>query len=104
MIDFNHTIRYNGWDVQSGGNMGWVSMAAKERLEQIVTLVSERGYVSVGELGETFQVSEMTVRRDLDRLEKENRLRRTFGGQPPFPARPYWMEGTLLRPAGLIHT
>ncbi len=55
-------------------------MASKERLEQIVSLVNERGYISVGELGRAFQVSEMTIRRDLDRLELENRLRRTFGG------------------------
>jgi DeoR family transcriptional regulator, fructose operon transcriptional repressor len=55
-------------------------MTAKERLEQIVALVNERGYLSVGELSRIHQVSEMTIRRDLDRLEKENRLRRTFGG------------------------
>ena len=55
-------------------------MNAKERLEQISTLVNKRGYISVGELSQTFHVSEMTIRRDLDHLEKENRLRRTFGG------------------------
>ena len=55
-------------------------MNAKERLEQISSLVNKHGYVSVSELSQTYHVSEMTIRRDLDHLEKENRLRRTFGG------------------------
>jgi DeoR/GlpR family transcriptional regulator of sugar metabolism len=55
-------------------------MSAKKRLEQIVALVNEKGYLSVGELSQINQVSEMTIRRDLDRLERENRVRRTFGG------------------------
>ncbi|HEX9013314.1 MAG TPA: DeoR family transcriptional regulator, partial [Anaerolineaceae bacterium] len=58
-------------------------MSLKDRLESIVTLVNDRGYLSVGELSQACRVSEMTVRRDLDRLEKENRLRRTFGGAVP---------------------
>ncbi|HVP22133.1 MAG TPA: DeoR family transcriptional regulator [Anaerolineaceae bacterium] len=55
-------------------------MAANERYEQIEVLVDERGFVSVRDLSEIFQVSEMTIRRDLQRLEEEGRLRRTFGG------------------------
>jgi DeoR family fructose operon transcriptional repressor len=61
-------------------------MAAKDRLEQIVALINERGYLSVGELSQTCEVSEMTIRRDLNRLEQENRLRRTFGGAAPLGA------------------
>jgi DeoR/GlpR family transcriptional regulator of sugar metabolism len=72
-------------------------MAGEDRLEQVVSLVEERGFVSVKELSDFFGVSEVTVRRDLQRLHDENRLRRTFGGgislrtipaevQPPVPA------------------
>jgi DeoR/GlpR family transcriptional regulator of sugar metabolism len=58
-------------------------MPAKDRLEQMIALLAERGYLSVGEMSQTFQVSEMTIRRDLDRLEKDGRIKRTFGGAAP---------------------
>lgn len=65
-------------------------MAGDERLEQIVSLVDAKGYVSVKELSVTLNVSEVTIRRDLQRLHEENRLRRTFGGgvslRTPAPA------------------
>ncbi|HVN53559.1 MAG TPA: substrate-binding domain-containing protein [Anaerolineaceae bacterium] len=55
-------------------------MAKDYRLDQIVSLVDERGYLSVIELSELLDVSEMTIRRDLARLEEEKRLHRTYGG------------------------
>ncbi len=55
-------------------------MAGDGRLEQIASIVDERGFVSVKELSELFGVSEVTVRRDLQRLHEEGRVRRTFGG------------------------
>jgi DeoR/GlpR family transcriptional regulator of sugar metabolism len=55
-------------------------MPANDRLVRIGLLVDERGYLSVRELSEFLQVSEMTIRRDLQRLEEEGRLQRTFGG------------------------
>jgi len=55
-------------------------MSAKNRLDRIVALVAEKGFVSVDELSQICQVSKMTVRRDLEQLEKEGRIRRTFGG------------------------
>jgi len=55
-------------------------MPPQERFEQIVALVEERGFVSVKELGEILQVSEVTIRRDLQHLHDQQRLRRTFGG------------------------
>jgi DeoR family fructose operon transcriptional repressor len=66
-------------------------MTAKDRLEQIISLINERGYLTVSELSQACQVSEMTIRRDLTRLEQENRLRRTFGGAAPLGA-PVLME------------
>ena len=55
-------------------------MSANNRLVQIMELVDERGFVSVSDLSKIFQVSEMTIRRDLDQLQLQNRIRRTYGG------------------------
>lgn len=55
-------------------------MLVAERYEYIVQLVNERGSIRVAELSELCQVTEETIRRDLDRLEMAGRLRRTHGG------------------------
>ena len=55
-------------------------MPARERREQIISLINERGFVSVKELSDLCGVSEMTIRRDLQQLDEEKRLRRTYGG------------------------
>ncbi len=62
-------------------------MATQNRLDEIVTLVDNRGFVSVKELSRTFGVSEVTIRRDLQHLHDEGRLLRTYGGAaPPAPS------------------
>jgi DeoR family transcriptional regulator, L-fucose operon activator len=55
-------------------------MLVAERYEKIVSLVNERGSIRVTELSELCQVTEETIRRDLDRLEISRRLRRSHGG------------------------
>lgn len=55
-------------------------MLVAERYEKIVQLVNERGSIRVTELSEQCQVTEETIRRDLDRLEQAGRLRRSHGG------------------------
>jgi DeoR family fructose operon transcriptional repressor len=55
-------------------------MTAKERTENITHLIDERGFLSVRDLSDHFNVSEMTIRRDLHLLDEEGRLRRTYGG------------------------
>ncbi|MFC4809677.1 DeoR/GlpR family DNA-binding transcription regulator [Paenibacillus sp. GCM10023250] len=55
-------------------------MLVAERYEMIVGLVNERGSIRVTELSELCQVTEETIRRDLDRLEQAGRLRRSHGG------------------------
>jgi DeoR/GlpR family transcriptional regulator of sugar metabolism/ABC-type sugar transport system substrate-binding protein len=57
-----------------------MNMPDNNRLERIIALIEERGFLSVEELSQLCQVSKMTIRRDLDLLEKENRIKRTFGG------------------------
>jgi DeoR family L-fucose operon activator len=55
-------------------------MLVAERYDKIVQLVNERGSVRVSELSEICGVTEETIRRDLDRLEAEGKLRRSHGG------------------------
>ncbi|GGF96332.1 DeoR/GlpR family DNA-binding transcription regulator [Paenibacillus abyssi] len=55
-------------------------MLVAERYEKIVQLVNENGSIRVSELSELCQVTEETIRRDLDRLEQAGRLRRSHGG------------------------
>jgi DeoR/GlpR family transcriptional regulator of sugar metabolism len=67
-----------------------------ERRRKIIEIVQESGSMSVSELCELFDVSEMTIRRDLRDLDKEGALRRVHGGavsnlgrsyEPPFTVR-----------------
>jgi ribose transport system substrate-binding protein len=55
-------------------------MLVDERLEQIVSFVDTEGFASVKELSRLLNVSEVTIRRDLQQLDEEKRLRRTYGG------------------------
>lgn len=51
-----------------------------ERHRRIVELVNERSSIRVTELSDIFGVTEETIRRDLEKLEKEHFLMRTHGG------------------------
>lgn len=55
-------------------------MLVAERYEKIVSLVNDRGSIRVSLLSELCNVTEETIRRDLDRLEQAGRLRRSHGG------------------------
>ncbi|MCK6262501.1 DeoR/GlpR family transcriptional regulator [Vibrio sp. ZSDE26] len=50
------------------------------RHQQIIELVLKQGYVSTDELVEQFNVSPQTIRRDLNELADENKIRRYHGG------------------------
>lgn len=50
------------------------------RRSQILKELDEKGQVNVNELSETLGVSEVTIRNDLDKLEKNNLLVRAHGG------------------------
>ena len=52
----------------------------QERLDQIVTLVQEKGRVSVADLSDHFGVSAVTIRNDLTSLQQQGLLVRTHGG------------------------
>lgn len=55
-------------------------MLVAERRKKIVELVNQKGSVRVTELSNMFSVTEETIRRDLDILESQNKLRRSHGG------------------------
>lgn len=50
------------------------------RRNDILTLLADAGQVFVDELSEKFEVSEVTIRNDLDQLEQKNLLVRARGG------------------------
>ncbi|TFG63928.1 MAG: DeoR/GlpR transcriptional regulator [Spirochaetales bacterium] len=52
----------------------------KDRLDIVLEILSRKGYRSVSELAEDLKVSEMTVRRYLDKLEQKELIKRTHGG------------------------
>jgi len=53
---------------------------AEQRRDQLLELVRKKGFASLPELAETLEVSESTVRRDLEQLEELGSAKRTHGG------------------------
>ncbi len=58
-------------------------MFALERQKHILEVLREEGSVSVNRLSKALSVTEETIRRDLEKLEKEDALMRTHGGAIP---------------------
>lgn len=67
-----------------------------KRAETILESLLQRDYISVVELSEILNVSRATVRKDLDRLERQGVLRRTHGGA--MPMEPMFYEPFLTDP------
>lgn len=55
-------------------------MAQKERLSRIRKTIKEEKKVVVSELSKEYGVTEETIRRDLEKLENEGLVTRTYGG------------------------
>ena len=55
-------------------------MLASQRRAAILALVEESGAVRVSDLVDQLGVSDMTVRRDIERLDSEGLLERVHGG------------------------
>jgi DeoR family fructose operon transcriptional repressor len=51
-----------------------------ERREKVIEMVSSAGSIRVSELARLLDVSEITIRRDLDYLQSHGKLERTHGG------------------------
>ena len=50
------------------------------RQQKTLELVRERGYISIEELAQYFDVTPQTIRRDINQLADEGLLRRYHGG------------------------
>jgi DeoR/GlpR family transcriptional regulator of sugar metabolism len=81
-------------------------MGVANRLDLTLRLVQGSGRASVSELSQRLGVSEMTVRRDLDALERQGLVRRVHGGAVAtrpreegggFAAREAWQASTKDR-------
>lgn len=57
-----------------------MSLLAEERKKIILQLLDENGQVKVADLAEQFDVSTETIRRYLEELELENKLKKVYGG------------------------
>jgi DeoR/GlpR family transcriptional regulator of sugar metabolism len=55
-------------------------MLKSTRLSQIRQLVNSNGHVTVQQLNQLLNVSEATIRRDLDELSQDGLVNRTHGG------------------------
>lgn len=55
-------------------------MLKRERLDLIMKMVTEQNFIAVSDLAKTMNVSEMTIRRDLDELSKAGKVIRLHGG------------------------
>ena len=57
-----------------------MSMSLILRQQKTLELVRERGYISIEELAQYFDVTPQTIRRDINQLADEGLLRRYHGG------------------------
>lgn len=64
----------------AGTGIGNTRDGISSRHERILSLLESRGFVSIGSLAKSFAVSEQTVRRDLNDLDKRGLLTRYHGG------------------------
>jgi DeoR/GlpR family transcriptional regulator of sugar metabolism len=88
LTDFSHIlvaifhflchIPSNGRDFMCGGS--GIVVTTEERRTRLLELVRQRGFAALPDLVDVLQVSESTIRRDLDFLEDSGSARRTHGG------------------------
>ena len=83
-------------------------MILRERQDRIVRTLRSGGAASVRDLAQSLAVSESTIRRDLDILDRNGELTRTYGGAVLRPGEtvtdsgdPPRLEGTFTADAGL---
>jgi DeoR/GlpR family transcriptional regulator of sugar metabolism len=64
----------------SGNNLQDHAVLVEERRQRVLDLVSQRGFIALAELAQVIDVSESTLRRDLDYWHQQGSLKRTHGG------------------------
>ncbi|WP_353626187.1 DeoR/GlpR family DNA-binding transcription regulator [Bacillus sp. JCM 19041] len=76
-----------------------MALLSDERKSEILSRIEEDGKVRVRQLATDFHVSTETIRRDLDELEAEKRLKKVYGGAlklEPQMVEPPMLERTIL--------
>jgi len=71
-------------------------MLKEERIEKILDILKDRRMVKVPELEEKFNVSVMTVRRDLMELERRGKIERFHGGAKWVPDKYNHLEPPII--------
>jgi DeoR/GlpR family transcriptional regulator of sugar metabolism len=56
------------------------TLVAEQRRQAILRLVEEQGSIRISNLGRQFNVTDMTIRRDIDSLSRRGFVRRVHGG------------------------
>ena len=77
------------------------NMSGKERHARILEIITEQGFAAVKVLSQTLGFSEMTIRRDMERLDAEGKMVRHHGGAASagFDPSPEHSFGTRRREA-----
>ena len=76
-------------------------MLANQRHEQILNMLERQGTVRTIDLAEAFQVTDETIRRDLNALSEDGQLVKVHGGASSFSGRPKpqsFIERSLQNP------
>ena len=55
-------------------------MIAEKRRQEILRLIEKEGSIRISKLGKLFNVTDMTIRRDIDYLSRQGLVRRVHGG------------------------
>ena len=55
-------------------------MTSQQRQSKILTLINDKGFISIDELVELFEVTTQTIRRDLNQMAEASKIRRHHGG------------------------
>lgn len=76
LLDIIVFVIWNGYDFTQGDT----GLFAAERYQKIKQVLMEYGRVDVNNLSKLLSVSEVTVRKDLEKLETQGFLLRTHGG------------------------
>src|SRR5271154_667480 len=74
---------------------GRPSVLVEERRNQLLEMIRLRGFASLPDLARQLEVSESTLRRDLDFLEESGTAKRTHGGvfyTGPSPKLPHFEQ------------
>ncbi|MGW9018869.1 DeoR/GlpR family DNA-binding transcription regulator, partial [Priestia megaterium] len=57
-----------------------MSLLAEQRKKRIIEFIEEQGQVKVNDLAKDFDVSTETIRRYLEELENDKKLKKVYGG------------------------